>query len=166
MLASMLSRESLLPEKRLPDTAELIARGRERARHVQVSPGAFLTHYGVESEAAYKRQAMRDGRIMLHAQIGFRDLERSRRTWAEIHEALDKRGLRVDRYGISLDWAMGLPRDRRKEIAVGTGILLNEPEDFARLAEMAPVAPHFGDFIMGFPSALENTEAALAAGST
>ena len=34
------------------------------------------------------------------------------------------------------------------------------------LTEVAPVAPHFGDFVLGFPAALENTQAALAAGST
>jgi methylmalonyl-CoA mutase cobalamin-binding domain/chain len=45
-------------------------------------------------------------------------------------------------------------------------MMLEGPEDFVRLAHSAPVAPHFGDFIMGFPAAVENTQAALAAGST
>ncbi len=162
----MITRKSIFRDDRLPEAEELIARGRERARHVQVQKGAFLAHYGVESEAAYKRDAAREGRIMQHAQMGFRDLDRSRGAWAEVHETLDKKGVRVDRYGITLDWAMGLPRDKRKSVSKGTGILLDTPEDFQRLTEMGPVAPHFGDFIMGFPSALENTESALLAGST
>jgi hypothetical protein len=74
--------------------------------------------------------------------------------------------VRVDRYGVSLDWAMGLPRDRRKSISAGTGLILADTQDFVRLAQAAPVAPHFGDFIMGFPAAVENTEAALLAGAT
>ena len=61
---------------------------------------------------------------------------------------------------------MGLPARERKTAVKGTGILLSRPEDFVSLTEVAPVAPHFGDFIMGFPAAVENTCAALAAGAT
>jgi hypothetical protein len=96
--------------------------------------------------------------------IGFRDLEKSRRAWGEIYEACRK-GVRIDRYGISLDWAWVTPGQRQAAVK-GTGILLSRPEDFVRLTEVAPVAPHFGDFIMGFPAAVENTCAALAAGAT
>lgn len=162
----MITRKSIFGDDPLPDAGEVVARGRERARHVRVQDGVFLKHYGAESEADYKRQAMRDGRIMQHAQIGFRDMDKSRRAWAEIYETLQKSNVRVDRYGITLDWSMGLPRDLRKTVSIGTGMILDEPEDFVRLTEMGPVGPHFGDFIMGFPSALENTEAALLAGST
>jgi methylmalonyl-CoA mutase cobalamin-binding subunit len=162
----MLTRQTVLDDTRLPDCAELVARGRQRARSVQVAPGAFLEHYGVASEAEYKRRAMADARVMQHAQIGFRDPERSRRAWGEIYEACARAGVRVDRYGVTLDWSMGLPRDRRKTISAGTGLILDRPEDFARLSTAAPVAPHFGDFIMGFPAAVENTEAALLAGAT
>jgi hypothetical protein len=162
----MFSRQSLLGADPLPDCADLIQRGRERARSVQVVPGAFLTHYDITSEAEYKRRAMADGRVMQHAQMGFRDPEKSRRAWAEIYEVCARSGVRVERYGVSLDWTMGLPRDRRKTISAGTGLILDDPEDFIRLANAAPVAPHFGDFIMGFPAAVENTEAALLAGAT
>ncbi|MGE0213863.1 MAG: cobalamin-dependent protein [Parvibaculaceae bacterium] len=162
----MISRQTIFQGDRLPELESLIAAGRERARHVQAPAGTFLSHYNAESEAAYKREAMESGRIMQHAQIGFRDKQRSREAWAEIYESLQKRNVRVDRYGISFDWTMGLPRELRKSVPAGTGMLLDTPEDFLKLADMAPVAPHFGDFIMGFPSALENTEAALLAGST
>ncbi len=162
----MLTRRILLGDAPLPDCAELVRRGRERARAVQVFPGAFLTHYGVASEAEYKRRAMAGCRIMQHAQIGFREFEKSRRAWAEIYEICARENVRVDRYGVCLDWSMGLPRDRRRTVSAGTGLILDSPEDFARLASAAPVAPHFGDFVMGLPAAVENTEAALLAGAT
>jgi methylmalonyl-CoA mutase cobalamin-binding subunit len=162
----MLTRRILLGDARLPACAELVRRGRERARTVQVVPGAFLTHYGVASEAEYKRRAMAKPCIMQHAQIGFREFEKSRRAWAEIYEACARENVRVDRYGVCLDWSMGLPRDRRQSVSAGTGLILDRPEDFARLAAAAPVAPHFGDFVMGLPAAVENTEAALLAGAT
>lgn len=166
ILPAMLTRQAIFGDDRLPDCTDIIDRGRDRARRAKVEPGLFLIHHGVASEAEYKRKAVAEGRVMQHAQIGYRDLEKSRRAWGEVHKAVAKAGARVDRYGICLDWAMGLPRDRRKDVPIGTGLILAEPEDFARLTTPAPVAPHFGDFIMGFPAAVENTEAALAAGST
>lgn len=162
----MLTRKDIFPEDRLPSTPELQARGRDLAQTHRVTPGPFLKENAVPSEAAYKRRESAAGRIMQHAQIGFRDLEKSRRAWGEIHEACHRKGVRVDRYGITLDWAMGLPAKERQVAVKGTGILLSQPEEFVRLTEVAPVAPHFGDFIMGFPAAVENTCAALAAGAT
>src|SRR5688500_12416626 len=86
-----------------------------------------------------------------------------------LHDALpifDKAGYRVDRYGICLDWSMGYPRAMRKDMPCGTGLIMNETEDWIDLTSAAPVAPHFGDFVIGTPAAFENTIAALLAGST
>lgn len=103
---------------------------------------------------------------MSHAQIGWRDPAKSIRAYREIWEACDQGGHRVDRYGLCLDWSMALPRAIRANAQRGTGMILRGPEDFAALANAAPVAAHFGDFVLGFPAALENTQAALAAGAT
>jgi hypothetical protein len=162
----MLTRKDIFPEDHLPSTAELQARGRDLAKIHRVVPGPFLKENAVPSEVVYKRRESAAGRIMQHAQIGFRNLEKSRRAWGEIYETCHRKGVRVDRYGITLDWAMGLPAKERQVAVKGTGILLGRTEDFVRLTEVAPVAPHFGDFIMGFPAAIENTCAALAAGAT
>ncbi len=162
----MLSRTDILPEPELPDARELIARGHALAQDWQVQPGAFLKHHGVACEAAHKRAMAADGKLMQHAQIGWRDPAKSGDAWAEIHDRCAARCVSIDRYGICLDWSMGIPRDDRKRAMRGTGLILNAPEDFARLTEAAPVAPHFGDFVLGFPASVENTCAALAAGAT
>ena len=162
----MISRKTILPENGIPDSAALVADGRRLAGDWQVEAGAFLRQAGCGSEADYKRQAIADGRIMQHAQIGYRDLGKSCRAWRDIHAACAERGVTVDRYGICLDWAMGLTRDTRKGLALGTGLILNSDEDFVRLTSGAPVAPHFGDFVLGFPASIENTCAALSAGAT
>jgi len=148
------------------DAAACLDAGRRLARAVGVGRCPFLDHYGVACEADFKRRAMTEGRITLHAQIGFRDPDKSRRAWAEIYNALDRAGHAVHRYGICLDWSMGYPTDRRGRLGRGTGLILDGPEDFARLTAEAPVAPHFGDFVIGLPAAVENTAAALAAGAT
>ena len=103
-----------------------------------------------------------EGTLMLHAQIGYRDPEKSRRAWGEIHQAVRQAGGRLDRYGICLDWSMGYPRAERARRPRGTGLILEHAEDFARLTAEAPVAPHFGDFVIGMPAAVENTAAGIA----
>lgn len=136
------------------------------ARDWTVGPSAFLRHVGAASEYDFKRSSMATARVMQHAQIGYRDAGKSQRAFAEIWESCAAHGVTVDRYGLCLDWSMALPGDQRKGAQQGTGMILPQIEDFVRLANAAPVAAHFGDFVLGFPAAVENTKAALAAGST
>lgn len=161
-----LTRRDIFDDAPLPDSDEILARGRARAAEVSVGSCAFLSHHGVAAEADFKRKVAAAGDLSFHAQIGFRDPAKTQRAWQEIWEKSGERGAQVDRYGVCLDWSMGYPRrDRRKGLR-GTGLILEGEEEFAALAAEAPVAPHFGDFVMGFPAAVENTVAALRAGST
>ena len=161
-----LDRAQLLPEPELPESRALIAEGRKLAAIHGVGPCPFLESHGVRSEAEYKRARAAEGAIMLHAHLGYRDQERTRRAYAEIHERIAAAGHRLDRYGICFDQNMGYPKSLRAEMPRGTGLILDQPEDFAALTACAPVAPHFGDFMIGTPASVENTAAALAAGAT
>jgi methylmalonyl-CoA mutase cobalamin-binding subunit len=157
---------TLLPEPDLPAGTELLAEGRSLARDWTVGPSAFLRHHGVASEYDFKLARMADRSVMQHAQIGYRDPDKSRRAYREIWESCAAQGAAVHRYGLCLDWSMAVPRAQRAGAERGTGMILPTVEDFVRLTDAAPVAAHFGDFVLGFPAALENTQAALAAGST
>ncbi|MGB0854620.1 MAG: cobalamin-dependent protein [Pikeienuella sp.] len=157
----MLTRQTIFPESELPSGAEIVSDGRGMARDWRVVPGAYLNQRKQRSEADVKRRLAAEGHIGLHAQIGFRDLDRSRRAWVEIATHTN-----VERYGICLDWSMAAPRDRRARALRGTGLILNDVEDYVTLTGGAPVAPHFGDFVLGFPAAIENTQGALSAGAT
>ena len=157
-------RDRLFSEDSLPDAAETVARGREA--DVRVGPSAFLADRGVESEAVYKRDRAAAGIVTVHSQIGYRDPAKTRLAWREIWERAGEKGARVDRYGICLDWSMGFRRTDRAQARKGTGLILPNDEAFAELTALAPVAPHFGDFVLGMPAAVENTVAALRAGST
>ena len=161
-----LDRAQILPEPDLPDAADLLAEGRRLAQTVTAGRCPFLDTYDVQSESEYKRRRASEGQVMLHAQVGYRSLAKTRRAYAEIYERLAAAGYRVDRYGICLDWSMGYPAALRADMPRGTGLILEQPEDFAALTQAAPVAPHFGDFVIGTPAAVENTAAALAAGAT
>jgi len=150
----------------LPSGKQVCEEGRALARDHPLIPGAFLLHHQVPSEADYKREAIAEDRVQFHAQIGYRSLDHSRRAWSDIASRLQREGLWVDRYGVCLDWSMGYPPDQRASRPRGTGLIVECAQDLCRLTSEAPVAPHFGDFVMGTPAALENTIAALAAGAS
>ena len=76
-----LDRAWIFPEAELPDAQALIAEGRKTAESVKVGRSPFLETYGVSSEIAYKRRSVDEGRIMMHAQIGFRAPDKSRPLW-------------------------------------------------------------------------------------
>ena len=161
-----LSRSAILPEIDLPNVKGLLDTGRMLAASVKVGPSRFLQTHNVESETAYKRQCTANGQLMFHAQIGWRDPLLTAENMALIEKRVAEHGGKVDRYGICLDWSMGYPSGERDGRQRGTGLVLSGPEDFRLLANASSVAPHFGDFVIGMPAALENTIAALQAGST
>lgn len=161
-----LRRADVLPELDLPVAGDLIDAGRKLAKTHSIGPSPFLSEHGVACEVEYKQAQAAAGRIMFHAQVGYRDAEKSRRAYGEIHREITCAGFQLDRYGICLDWSMGYPAADRRGRPKGTGLILESPEDFQRLTAAAPVAPHFGDFVIGLPGAVDNTIAALAAGAT
>ncbi len=161
-----LVRQEIFPEKKLPDATELLASGSTAAKDYCVGSNPFLSQHNVDSEASYKRKSAASRRIMHHAQVGFRSLDKSCRAYAEIYDSCLAQDVIIDRYGLCLDWSMGYPTNQRHDRPQGTGLLLADIDDFVTLTQCAPVAPHFGDFVLGMPAAFENTTAALAAGST
>ena len=155
-----------LQDPRLAPGAELLAKGRSMARDWRLGTSRFMREMRVASEAEWKRQATASMRIMQHAHIGFRDVNRTIEGIRAVHGSCADAGVTVDRFGITLDWSMGYPESWRAKASRGTGIVLAGPEDFSRIIEAAPAAAHFGDFMLGLPGALENTRAAIAAGAT
>ena len=48
---------------------------------------------------------------------------------------------------------MGLPKSHREGIPAETGPMLENPEDWMQVGQVAPIQPHMGDFMIGFPAA-------------
>ncbi len=161
-----LDRNHVLPETDLPDMNELLGEGKQLSQNVNLGSCPFLTTYDVQSESEYKRLRSSEGTIMLHGQIGYRSFTKSKLAYSKIYDQIEAAGYRIDRYGICLDWSMGYPAALRANMPKGTGLILKKISDFTDLTHSAPVAPHFGDFVIGTPAAVENTVAALEAGST
>ncbi len=144
--------------------AELIQQGRAAAPKGRALTSFFLKH-GVTSEVEFKQRCKAERRTMYHMHIGLSTWELTERALVEVHNSLAAEGFAVDRFGLALDRAMGVPEALRDFTAKETGPRLG-PNDWIRLGQAAPVQPHTGDFMIGFPAGFDNTLRALEAGVT
>ncbi len=143
---------------------ELIQQGRNAAPK-QRATTAYLRRHGASSEAEYKLRCRNERRTTFHMHVGLSTWEQTEAALVEVYEGLAAEGHAVDRFGLAMDRAMGLPEAEREAVAKETGPRLG-PNDWVRLGEVAPIQPHLGDFMIGFPSGFTNTLRALEAGVT
>ncbi|MBC7261980.1 MAG: hypothetical protein H5T63_08195, partial [Chloroflexi bacterium] len=145
---------------------EVSAEAQERASKIEIGQTLFFKEHGVTSEVEYKRRAMQQGTIMLHAHIGLDSWEETKTALLYLHDEMSKRDSRIDRFGLCLDRVMGYPPEMRGSVPRETGPQLKSPEDWIEVGQVVPIQPHAGDFMIGFPASMVNTENALRAGIT
>jgi methylmalonyl-CoA mutase cobalamin-binding subunit len=141
---------------------ELIAEGRSAAP-THLGTTKFLQQHNARSERAYKEAQVQKGVVMYHAHIGLSTWTATEEALREVHEGLAEHGHELHRFGLALDRAMGVRTADRANTMKETGPRLNDDE-WLRLGEAAPIQPHLGDFMIGFPAGFENTLHALRAG--
>lgn len=144
--------------------AQLVAEGRLAAPPAP-PPTAFLRAHRARSEAEYKRRCRDTGVVMYHMHVGLSTWEATEAALVEVDAALAAAGHHVDRFGLALDRAMGVPEAERHLTVKETGPRIG-PHEWVRLGEAAPIQPHLGDHMIGFPAGFQNTLHALAAGVT
>jgi len=150
----------------LPSWASIAREGHKIAGNVKIGRTAFMDQLGVDSELEYKKQCIKDNKITFHAHIGLSSWEATADALIHLHNAVRDCGSVVDRAGICLDRRMGLPKEHRDNIPSETGPMLETAEEWMQIGRVVPIQPHMGDFMIGFPAAVENTLHALRAGVT
>lgn len=150
----------------LPDPNVLIAQGRAIASDLKLGRSLFCQERGVASEAEYKAQCKRDGVVTYHAHVGLGSWPATAQALRHIYRVAQDEGYVIDRAGICLDRRMAVPAEFRAGIPAETGPLLSTSQDWREVAQVAPIQPHMGDFMIGFPAATANTVQALRAGVT
>jgi len=150
----------------LPSVNAVVSEGRSIAKNVNIGRTAFMEKMGIESEAEYKRQCISNGTIMYHAHIGMNSWETTADALRFIYDVSEQAGFVIDRAGICLDRRMGLPEDYRDKVPAETGPALTSIDDWMHIGLAAPIQPHMGDFMIGFPASTANTVNALGAGVT
>lgn len=102
---------------------------------------------------------------MYHMHVGLSTWTETEAALVEVCAALSSEGHTVDRFGLALDRAMGVPEAERHLTVKETGPRIG-PDEWQRLGEAAPIQPHLGDYMIGFPAGFQNTLRALSAGVT
>ncbi|MEG0752281.1 MAG: methylmalonyl-CoA mutase, partial [Angelakisella sp.] len=109
-------------EKELPDMKSIMAEVDKIANEVTIGETLFMKKHGVKSEGEYKKRMAEQGRVMKHSHIGWNSWESTAEGFRHIYHTLEASGSTVDRFGVSLDWIMGVPKDLRHKVPVGTGL--------------------------------------------
>lgn len=84
----------------------------------------------------------------------------------ELEIQLQEKHLHLDRFGVSIDYAMALPKGMRSIYRQGDALYFSSQQDWNILGASHCMQPHLGDNMIGSPASLENTQAALQAGVT
>ena len=150
----------------LPSEKEIREKAADLAENITIGRSAFMNKMGVSSEVEYKRICIRERRIMYHAHIGMSTWEETSLSLKRLHSEMESRGFVHDRAGICLDRRMALPSSMRHSVPAETGPILENDADWRDVAQAAPIQPHMGDFMIGFPASAENASKALQAGVT
>jgi methylmalonyl-CoA mutase cobalamin-binding subunit len=147
---------------------ELLADGRRLGESARVGSTRLLRREGVAAEADYRRAGRERGQIFTAMNIGMKDWPETVAAVRSIEEHCLARGVRPpDRYQLIPERRMGLPSSVRREAPGETGPMLWDSGDWWQLGNCAElIQPEVGDNIIGGPASVENTLAALAAGST
>lgn len=153
-------------EKELPDMKTLVSEARTIAKGVTIGETLFMKKYGVKSEGEYKRKMMETGHIMKHTHIGWNSWDATEKGFQKVYEQLQSDGSYIDRFGVCLDWVMGVPEQYRDRFQAGSGLIFKTPDEWKVMGQIVPVQPHLGDHMIGSLNSVENTVNGLGAGVT
>lgn len=159
------TRSELVPAG-LPFASEVIAEGRKIGRTATLGTSLFLKEKGFSSEVEYKQYMVAQGKIMFHGIYGLDSVPEQCEGAKRVYEELNRRKARLDRWTIIIARPMGLPPEMRRRVPKETGLMLDSPEEWVKVANIVPIHPHIGDHIIGSPASVENLLCALAAGLT
>ena len=162
----LLLRQELIPNE-VPSLSDVVCKAKKEAQSVTIGTTLFMKKYGVSSEAEYKKNMMAQGKIMHHAHIGWNSWEETAKGFQYIYDELtNKRGIILDRFGVALDWVMGVPAEMRHKVMKGGSLIFETPEEWKAVGQVVPIQPHFGDHMIGSLNSTENAKLALGAGVT
>ncbi len=161
----LFSKKELMP-KELPDLKTIVAEGKKVAAATTIGTTLFMKEHNIRSEVDYKRECMKNGRIMRHSNLGWNSWAETKKGAEYIYQELKRNGMVIDRFGFILDWIMGVPQELRHKVPKGTGLVFGNADEWKEIGQIVPVQPHFGDHMIGSLNSVENVKFALAAGVT
>lgn len=153
-------------EKDLPDMKTILDEAESLAKNITIGETLFFKEKGVKSEGEYKRRMAGKHKVMKHSHIGWNSWSETAEGFQKIYETLKKEGSYIDRFGVALDWVMGVPEEYRHRFQAGGSLIFKNRDEWKQLGQVVPVQPHLGDHMIGSLNSVENTTLGLEAGVT
>lgn len=139
---------------------------RKIAGEITIPQTAWCAANGFAHEKDYKQIAANRGQITWHTHFCFPNHTVMAEQLTELADRLDGTGLKLDRFGVSLDPDMALPKELRCGKETTRGLYFADQADWDELASFAVSQPHLGDNMIGAPASLDSCTHALKAGIT
>lgn len=146
--------------------ASFLQEAKDFAKTLTVGQTEFIKASDYHSEVTYKRVMAKKGQIMYHYHLCCLDHADFRRQMADLRRLSEERGVHLDRFGISIDPAMALPRDIREANRKGGALYFKTQADWDILGVSPVMQPHLGDNMIGSPACFETAASALRGGIT
>lgn len=139
---------------------------KKEAAEFQVGKSEWAKESGVKNEVVYKKTRAAAGEIMYHVHFCFSDWDQFNLQTTELKEQLAEHELKLDRFGVSIDPSMALPKELRNDHEKHTALYFSDQSDWDRLASVRCSQVHLGDNMIGSPASFDSCVQALKAGIT
>ncbi|NQU07243.1 MAG: hypothetical protein HQ583_01685 [Candidatus Abyssubacteria bacterium] len=154
--------EELIP-KGLPKGMDLVAEGTKIGETIQIGKSAFETERNISFEEWWLTETAQ-GNIKLFPQMGLRTIDEHVEATTKLYEECRKRGVDFGAMFVTSSVVNGLPADVRDKAPRGTSFVYENPDDYKRVMQAAPIFVAFADHVVGCPNSVENATNALMAG--
>ena len=152
--------------KNLQDVSSMKADIEKAAGDLKIGRTKFMEKNGVSSEREYKERMMKEGVVMKHSAIGYNTWETTEEAVRTVFNTLKENGSYITRYGVCMDWVMGVPEEFRDRMQPGSGAILKNEKEWMAIGQIEAVQPHLGDHMIGSLNSLYNVKNGLKAGVT
>lgn len=143
-----------------------ISEARKEGQALTVGQTEFIKNSDFNSELSYKRAMTNKGQLMYHYHLCCLDNEVFKAQVKEFEQKLTEKKLHLDRFGVSIDVSMALPKDIREANKKGGALYFADQSDWDMLGMSPLMQPHLGDNMIGSPACEETCASALKAGVT
>ena len=104
----------------------------ETQKRDKIIPGKtnFIKKSGFSSEKEYKEKMAEKGKFMYHFHLCCPSLTELKIQMEELEQRLTEKNLRLDRFGVSLDYAMALPENEREKYRRNEALYFEKQADW------------------------------------
>ncbi len=157
---------SLKPEKH-PNGMELVKKGIQTGNQFEAGRSVFVreSRRKYSCYLDYKKECMREGKIIWLLLVGLATLEEQVDAIIKINQFSKRTGLEINLVQCIPSCLIALPKEYRVNVPATTSYMMDSLEDYLAQTEAAPMNLIFGDHHLVTPNAIETTINALKCGS-